>query len=33
MLVQVDKVYNKSCQKMSEVPDDSIDMVMTSPPY
>jgi len=33
MVMQVDKVYNKSSQLMPELIDNSIDCVMTSPPY
>jgi len=31
--VKVDVVYNKSCQRMTELPDEPVDMSMTSPPY
>ena len=31
--MKLDVIYNKSCQRMDELPDNSIDMVMTSPPY
>ncbi|GAH35255.1 unnamed protein product, partial [marine sediment metagenome] len=31
--MKVDKVYTKSSQQMTELPDGSIDIVMTSPPY
>jgi len=31
--MKVDVIYNKSCQRMNELPDGSIDMLMTSPPY
>ncbi len=31
--MNVDVVYNKSCQKMDELPDESIDMCLSSPPY
>jgi DNA modification methylase len=29
----LDHVYNKSCEGMDDLPDDSVDMVVTSPPY
>jgi len=31
--MKVDVIYNKSSQRMTELPDESIDMIMTSPPY
>lgn len=32
-LVSVNKIYCKSSEKMSELPDDSVHMMVTSPPY
>lgn len=31
--MNLDVLYNKSCQRMDQVPDESIDMILTSPPY
>jgi len=31
--MKLDVIYNKSCQRMDELPDECIDMGMTSPPY
>jgi len=31
--VELDKIYNKSCEDMSEIPDNSVGLVVTSPPY
>lgn len=31
--MELDVVYNKSCQRMDELPDESIDCILTSPPY
>lgn len=32
-MVKVDVIYNKSCLNMSELKDNSIDLIITSPPY
>jgi len=29
----VNKVYFKNSQKMSEIPDNKVDLIITSPPY
>lgn len=31
--MKLDTIYNKSCEIMSELPDKSIDLMVTSPPY
>ncbi len=31
--MEVDIIYNKSCVKMEEIDNDSIDLIVTSPPY
>lgn len=31
--IELDKIYNKSCEDMSEIPDDSVGLIVTSPPY
>ena len=31
--MEVNKVYNKSCENMDDLPDDSVDLIITSPPY
>ncbi len=31
--MKVDVIYNKSCEVMSELPDKSVDLMVTSPPY
>src|ERR1019366_1261582 len=33
-MIELNKIYNESClDTMSRMPDDSVDMVITSPPY
>jgi DNA modification methylase len=31
--IEVDKIYNHSSEKMIELPDESVDLMITSPPY
>ena len=31
--MKLDHIYNKPCGGLTEIPDDSIDVVVTSPPY
>lgn len=31
--MKVDHIYNKSCEKMDDLPDGSVNLVVTSPPY
>jgi len=33
MIGKVDVIYNKSCQRMDELPDECIDVVLTDPPW
>ena len=31
--MQLNKIYNKSSEKMEEISNESIDLIVTSPPY